>query len=177
MSNNIHTKLPNYYKLLLHFNDKGENMLNVRSMVKAMFVGVLALFMMVSQADAGDKPLKGKNLVVMVSAADVHKAGMGITIGMAASSDAGANVTIVLGAGAVQYVLKDTKNSYFKPVDNSLQEVVKTAISSGADVCICGMCAKSLGLKQADLVAGVKIVDGAAIFGKVFAPDARVISF
>lgn len=152
-------------------------MLSVKGIAKAFLVGLMTLFMFSSQVQANDKPLAGKNLVVFVSAADVNKAGMGLTIGMAASVQAGANVTIVVGAGAVKYILKDGKNSYFKPMDKPIQEVLKTAIANGTNVYLCGMYAKAQGLKNSDLISGAKIVEGADIFAKVYAKDARIISF
>ncbi|MCH9740238.1 MAG: DsrE family protein [Epsilonproteobacteria bacterium] len=152
-------------------------MLNVKQTLKALMVGLVAIFMFTTQVQADEKPLNGKNLVVFVSSSDVNKAGMGLTIGMAASAKAGANVTIVVGAGATQYILKDGKNSYFKPMDKSLQEVVKMAIDSGANVYLCGMFAKALGLSNADLVTGAKVVEGADIFGKLYMPDVRTMSF
>ncbi|MCH9813837.1 MAG: DsrE family protein [Epsilonproteobacteria bacterium] len=150
---------------------------SLKGIAKAFFIGVMTLLMLSSTAIASEKPLEGKNLVVFVSASDVNKAGMGMTIGMAASAQAGANVTIVVGAGATQYILKDGKNSYFKPMDKSIQAVLKNAIASGTNVYLCGMCAKSLGLKNSDLISGAKIVEGADIFAKIYAKDARVISF
>lgn len=148
-----------------------------KGFAKAFFVGLMTLFIFSSTAQAADKPLTGKNLVVFVTAADVNKAGMGMTIGMAASAQAGANVTIVVGAGATQYILKEGKNSYFKPMDKSIQAVLKDAIASGTNVYLCGMCAKALGLKDSDLIPGAKVVEGADIFAKIYEKDARVISF
>ncbi len=156
---------------------QGVYMLQVKGIAKAFLVGLMALFMVSSHVYAEDKPLAGKNLVVFVTSDDVNKAGMGMTIGMAASAQAGANVTIVVGAGATQYILKNGKNSYFKPMDKPIQGVLKDAISSGANVYLCGMFAKAQGLKDSDLISGAKVVEGADIFAKVYAKDARIISF
>jgi len=149
-------------------------MLNV---IKTFLVATLAIFTLSTQAQAAEKPLAGKNLVVMVSAADVNKAGMGIGIGAVASADAGANVTIVIGAGALKYVLKKSKDTHFKPMNKKLQDVVTMALNGGANVYVCGMFAKAEKISDADLVSGVKIVDGAAIFGKVYTPGTQIISF
>jgi len=152
-------------------------MLNVKNVAKSVLLSLMTLFILSSSLHAENKKYPGKNLVVFVSGSDVKQVGMGTTIAMAASAQAGANVTIIIGAGAVNYILKGGKNSYFKPMNEPIQDVLKTAIKSGANVYLCGMCAKALNVKESDLVKGAKIVESTTIFAKVFANDTQIISF
>lgn len=122
------------------------------------------------------KTLSGKKLVVFVSSGDLQKAGMGFGIALSGAKQ-GADVTIVVGADAIKYALKDGEQNIYFAKERTPRELLQQAISSGATIQMCSANTEHIGLDEDDFIHGVKVVISTEIFTKVFEDGARVISF
>jgi len=122
------------------------------------------------------KTLSGKNLVVFVSNGDLQVAGMGFGIALSGVKQ-GANVTIVIGANAIQYALKEGDQNIYFAKKRTPRALIKDAIKHGAMVQMCSANTDEMNLDEDDFIEGVKTVISTQIFEKVFEKDTRVISF
>jgi len=147
--------------------------------MKKMILGLLTLVVMslnASESLGTVKPLAGKKLVTVISSGEIEKAGMGMTLGLSAVNK-GADVTIVIGANALKYALAKGDQHQFLAKKLTHREILQKAIKNGANVYICYMCAKALGLTEKDFIKGAKIVKSLQIFNKVYEKGVRVLSF
>ena len=122
------------------------------------------------------KTLSGKNLVVFVSNGDLQVAGMGFGIALSGVKQ-GANVTIVIGANAIQYALKEGEQNIYFAKGRTPRALIQDAIKQGATVQMCSANTDEMNLDEDDFVDGVKTVISTQIFAKVFEKETRVISF
>ena len=122
------------------------------------------------------KTLSGKNLVVFVNSEDLQQAGMGLGLALSGVKQ-GANVTIVLGANAIKYALKEGNQNIYFAKEKIPRELIQKAIKSGATVQLCSANTEAMELDEEEFVEGVKIVISPQIFKKVFEEGTRVISF
>jgi len=122
------------------------------------------------------KTLSGKKLVVFVSSGDLQKAGMGFGIALSGVKQ-GADVTIVIGAGAVKYALKENEQNIYFAKEKTPRELLKDAVASGAIIMMCSANTEQMELESDDFIEGTKLVISPQIFAKVFEEGARVISF
>jgi len=122
------------------------------------------------------KPLEGKKMVIVISSGEIEKAGMGMTLGLSAAKK-GANVTIVIGANALKYARLEGDQHLFLAKKLTHREILLKAIKNGANVQICYMCAKALGLTDKDFIKGSKVVKSLKIFNKIYEDGAKVLSF
>ena len=122
------------------------------------------------------KTLSGKKLVVFISSSDLQKAGMGFGIALSGVKQ-GASVTIVIGADAVKFALKDNEQNIYFAKERTPRELLLEAIKSGATVQMCSANTEQMGLDEDDFIKGVKVVISTEIFAKVFEKETKVISF
>ena len=122
------------------------------------------------------KILSGKNLVVFVSSGELQVAGMGFGIALSGVKQ-GANVTIVIGADAVKYALKEGEQNIYFAKKRTPRALIKDATRHGAIVQMCSANTDEMNLDEDDFVDGVKNVISTEIFAKVFGKETRVISF
>jgi predicted peroxiredoxin len=122
------------------------------------------------------KTLSGKNLVVFVSNGDLQVVGMGFGIALSGVKQ-GANVTIVIGANAIKYALKEGDQNIYFAKGRTPRDLLKDAIKHGATVQMCSANTEEMNLDEDDFVDGVKTVISTEIFAKVFEKETRVISF
>jgi predicted peroxiredoxin len=123
-----------------------------------------------------DKPLSGKKMLIMVSSGELEKAGMGFTLGLSAASK-GIDTTIVIGAKALASAKLEGIQNKFIAKDMTHREILQKAIKAGADVQICAMCAKALGLGNDDFIKGAHLVKSLKIFEKMYEDGVKVLSF
>jgi|GEM_PF-3485422 len=122
------------------------------------------------------KTLSGKKLVIFVNSANLQKAGMGLGIALSGAKQ-GASVTIVLGADAIKYALKDGEQNIYFAKERTPRRLLQDAIKSGASVQLCSANTEIMGLDEDDFILGTKIIISTDIFAKVFEDGVRVISF
>lgn len=122
------------------------------------------------------KPLFGKKIVIVISSDETEKAGMGIALGLSAAKK-GAKTTIVLGAKALKFALLKSEQDFFVAKKMTHREILLKAIENGAEVQVCHMCAKALGLTEKDFIDGAIIVKSLKIFDKIYEHGAKVLSF
>jgi len=122
------------------------------------------------------KTLSGKKLVVFVSNGDLQIAGMGFGIALSGVHQ-GADVTIVIGANAIKYVLKDGDQNIYFPKERTPKALLQEALKNGATIQLCSANTDEMGLDEDDFIEGIKVVISTEIFAKVYEPEVRVISF
>lgn len=149
-------------------------------MKKIILMFIALLVMSLNAADTSDigltKPLENKKMVILVSSGEIEKAGMGITLGLSAAKK-GAKVTIVLGANALKFALKKGDQNVFLAKKLTHREILQKAITNGAQLQICYMCATALGLTDKDFINGANIVKSIKIFNKIYEDGSKVLSF
>jgi len=123
-----------------------------------------------------NKPLTGKKMVILVSSGELEKAGMGFALGLSAAKK-GAKTTIVIGAKALSSAKLEGIQNKFIAKDMTHRKILQEAIKAGATLQICGMCAKALGLTEADFIKGAKIIESDKIFDKIYEEGTKVLSF
>lgn len=122
------------------------------------------------------KPLSGKNMMIIISSGEIEKSGMGMTLGLSAAMK-GANVTIVIGANALKFAQIKGDQHKFLAKQLTHREILQKAVKNGANVQICYMCAKALGLTDKDFIKGSKVVKSLKIFNKMYEEGTKVLSF
>jgi len=143
------------------------------------FLALMAITLNASDTNTSTenkKPLAGKKMVIVISSGEIEKAGMGITLGLSASKK-GADVTIVIGANALKFAQVKGDQNKFLAKQLTHREILKKAIKNGANIQICYMCAKALGLTDKDFIEGSKVVKSLEIFNKMYEDGAKVLSF
>jgi predicted peroxiredoxin len=127
-------------------------------------------------AQADNKPLEGKKLVVLLKSGDSSEAGMGLALAHSAVKK-GAQVTIVLGANAALYPVKKGAQRIFAAKNKIPRDMLKEIIADGGIVYLCALCAKWQGLQQSDLIDGVEIVKSMKIWNKLYEEEAKSLTF
>jgi len=122
------------------------------------------------------KTLSEKNLVIFVSNGNLQVVGMGFGIALSGVKQ-GANVTIVIGANAIKYALKEGDQNIYFAKGRTPRALLKDAIKYGAIVQMCSANTNEMNLDEDDFVDGVKTVISTEIFAKVFDKDTKIISF
>lgn len=136
---------------------------------------VVAILLAIGTLDAQAAQAQ-KNLFVTLTT-DAHKpAGMGLSIAYA-MQDAGVNTTVLIGADAVDLALAEKGQHVFGPMNKTPKQLISDLIKKGGRVMVCGMCAKFVKIDESELVRGVRIVNGSDVYGALFAPDTRTLSF
>ena len=122
------------------------------------------------------KTLSGKKLVVFVNNGDLQVAGMGFGIALSAVKQ-GAGVTIIIGANALKYALKDGEQNIYFAKERTPRSLLEEALKSGATIQLCSANTNEMGLDEDDFIDGAKEVISTEIFAKVFESEAKIISF
>ena len=123
-----------------------------------------------------NKILSGKNLVIVVSSGDLQVAGMGFGLALSGVKQ-GANVTIVIGANAIKYLLKEGDQNIYFAKGRTPRYLLQSALKSGVEIQVCSANSDEMNLDEDDFIDGVKLVISTEIFTKVFEEGTRVISF
>ncbi len=145
-------------------------MRQVNQLLGAMFITLLLAFNL--HADSAES----KKLFISLTSGDFKQSGMGVAIANA-MQDAGVETTVFIGANSVRLAMRTGKQEAFGPTGKSVKEMLKALVKKGGTVMVCGMCAKYLEVKKADLVDGVAIISGAEVYGGLFAPNTQTLSF
>lgn len=132
---------------------------------------LLVLFAGAANAASGDK-----NLFITLTTDNVRESGMGLAIANAMQG-AGVNTTVLVGADAVNLVLKNGKQDPFGPTGKTAREMLISLSKAGGDVMLCGMCAKYSEVKSKDLVYGARIVGPSDVAGALLAPQTQTLSY
>ena len=148
-------------------------------MKKTIITILLALFVsvaMITNVSAAGKPLAGKKLMVSIKSPPVQLTGMGLALATSALMK-GADVTVVLGAKPHKIASKKGGDALFKPMNMTLQQMLKKFIAAGGRVYICKMCLKGSGLTQKDMIKGAKVITSGKIWEKLYEPGMKNMDF
>ena len=121
-------------------------------------------------------PLVGEKLVVFIKTDEIRQVGMGLHLARGAAKK-GAAVTVIFGADGVYYPLRDGVQESFGATGETPRTMITEIVAAGADVYVCKLCATWLEFEDADFIDGVQIVNGMAIFEKLFEDDAASLEF
>lgn len=150
---------------------------HIISYPKIMMFLVLILFSTSSFSHAEEiKMLAGKKLVVIFKTSNVSEAGMGFSLAESGLR-LGADVTIVLGAGASSYSFLKGGQEIFAAKEMTPREMLTRILKRGGTVYVCELCADFKGFTEKDLLEGVKIVKSNQIFAKMYEDNVRVMSY
>ena len=122
------------------------------------------------------KLFTGKRILIMISSGELEKSGMGLTLGLNAVKK-GIEVTYVIGAKALNSAKLSGKQNLFLAKQMTHRAILQEALTLGASVKICFMCAEALGLTEKDFIEGAKIVKSDEILNQVYKEDTKVLSF
>ncbi len=122
------------------------------------------------------KLFTGKKMLIMISSGELEKAGMGFSLGLSAITN-GIEVTYVIGAKALNSAKIVGKQNLFLAKQMTHRDILKEAITHGAQVQISFICAEALGLLEKDFIEGAKIVKSQKIFDKIYEKGIKVLSF
>ena len=101
---------------------------------------------------------------------------MGVGIASSAVKQ-GALVTVVMGADAIKYALKEGDQNVYFAKHRTPRKLLQGAISHGLTLQLCSANTEEIGMDEDDFIKGAKIVISTEIFAKVFEDEVRVISF
>jgi sulfur relay (sulfurtransferase) complex TusBCD TusD component (DsrE family) len=140
--------------------------------VLALVVGGSALMGCVA-APAQTAPASGAGdrLFINLTSDDPHRVNMALSFGMK-QLDRGHPLTIFLNDKGV-YVGSQANASKF----TEQQTTIATLLKKGAVVFICPMCMEHYGIKQADLLPGLKVSDPDAIGEHLFKPNTQTLTW
>ncbi|OPX27725.1 MAG: hypothetical protein B1H07_00755 [Campylobacteraceae bacterium 4484_166] len=113
---------------------------------------------------------------ISVKTKKLMSSGLGTALAWGASKE-GAKVTVVIGANSLKYVTKDGWAPKFPAKKKTIKEILKKMVESGADILVCGMCAKVNGLKQSDFIKGAKISMPPPILKAMLDKDAKTFEY
>jgi predicted peroxiredoxin len=130
----------------------------------------------VTKSTTKKKTLSGKKLVVFVSSDNLQQVGMGFGMVLSAVKQ-GASVTLVLGANAVKYALKEGQQNVYFAKNKTPRALLELALKSGVTIQLCSANTDQMELDEDDFIDGVKLVISTDIFEKVFEEGSKIISF
>jgi predicted peroxiredoxin len=144
----------------------------------AFIFGSYALFHSVSapaqavRPQAGSKPTFILNLTSGI--ADLHRSTMALEMARHALDD-GREVVIFLNVRASELAKREGQTEHFQehPAPN---QMLKALMARGAQVHVCPMCMKALGLNEQALLEGVVITDRERLFAK-FTANSNIFSY
>jgi len=128
----------------------------------ALLIGTIA-----NSAIAGDTD----PLFINLTTSDAHRANMGITFS-AKQLERGHPLTIFLNDKGV---LIGSKTHSAKFADH--QKAMSELMSKGATILICPMCMKHYGVKEADLLPGLKVGSPELTGGALFKDNTKTLSW
>ncbi len=116
-------------------------------------------------------------IVVMLSSDNPQVAGMALHMAWGMKRMANAEVTVILGAGSLQFALKEGDSPMFLPKKKNMRAVMQDVLDQGSKVYVCSMCAFAQNVKQEQLLKGVTIETGGVIMPLLADPKIKVLSF
>lgn len=132
---------------------------------------VLALALLVGAATAPALAGGSDPLFVNLTTDEPHRAHMGITFGKN-QHERGHPLTVFLNDKAVLIASKANAGS-FRDHQKALLELV----AKGANVLVCPMCMKHYGVKEADLLPGLKVGNPELTGSLLFKDDTRTLTW
>ena len=110
-------------------------------------------------------------LFVNLTSDDAHRANMAITFG-AKQNERGHPLTIFLNDKAVVIGAKSHAGTYAEH-----QKALAELVQKGATVIICPMCMKHYGVKEADLLPGIKVGNPDLTGGALFKDNSKTLTW
>jgi sulfur relay (sulfurtransferase) complex TusBCD TusD component (DsrE family) len=120
-----------------------------------------------SAALAGDKD----PLFINMTTDESHRASMAINFGKS-QMERGHPLTIFLNDKGVQVASKGNANKY-----GAQQKMLSEVMQKGATVIACPMCMKHYGVKETDLVSGIKVGKPELTGGRLFQDNTRTLTW
>ena len=114
---------------------------------------------------------KGDALFINLTSDDPHRVNMALSFGMK-QLDRGHPLTVFLNDKGV-YVGSAANASKF----TEQQPTIAALLTKGAVVFTCPMCMEHYGIKQADLIPGLKVSDPDAIGEYLFKPNTQTLTW
>ncbi len=144
--------------------------------MKSLSKLILALGLILSFPTLGHaSEMKAKTFVV-VSSADTEVQGMAMVLSMQALKH-NTEVRILLCGAGGDLALKSKDSRPLKPKNISPRQMMQKLISQGVTVEVCALYMPNRGLKQADLIDGVKGVKPPMIGAFMADPNVRYFTF
>jgi predicted peroxiredoxin len=144
--------------------------------MKSFFKIIVVVTMVFGIANAANKPFKGKKMVVTLASGDLMASGLGTALAWGAAKS-GAEVTVIIGANSLKYVTKGGWGPKFPAKKKSIKTILKRMVDTGAEILICGMCAKVNGLSQSDFIDGAIISMPPPILNAMLDPEAKTFEY
>ncbi len=116
-------------------------------------------------------------IVVMLSTDDPQVAGMALHMAWGMKRMTNSEITVILGAGSLQFALKEGDSPMFAPKKKNMRAVMQDVLDQGSRIYVCSMCAFAQNIKQEQLLEGVTIESGAVIMPLLADPKIKVLSF
>ena len=132
---------------------------------------VLAATLVAGTLGTPARAASGDPLLVNLSSDDKHRVEMGIGFGVK-QLELGHPLTIFLNDRSVQLA-----SSEYAPKFRKQQKLLAAAIDRGATVLVCPGCMEHFGVKEADLLPGVKPSSPAVVEAVLFKPNTRTMSW
>ncbi len=139
--------------------------------MKAFSSLVVALALLIGAATAPAMAGSSDPLFVNLTTDEPHRANMGITFGRN-QHERGHPLTVFLNDKAVLIASKANAGSF----PDHQQALVELA-AKGANVLVCPMCMKHYGVKEADLLPGLKVGNPELTGSLLFKDDTRTLTW
>lgn len=110
-------------------------------------------------------------LFINLTSDDAHRANMAIGFG-AKQHERGHPLTLFLNDKAVLVASKANADKFAEH-----QKMLVSLLSSGATILVCPMCMKHYGVKEADLLPGLKVGNPEATGGALFKDNGKALSW
>ncbi len=144
-------------------------------MKKLLSIFTLVFVLLGGSALAEDKKM---GLFVNLATDDTWNACKAISFAKKKSLDRGHKTVIWLNARGIYLADKRRVSESPNLFDNkTLTQALQSFVKAGGEVYGCKICAKKAGLKQADLIEGVKLGKEDVILPYIFSPDMKIISW
>jgi len=116
-------------------------------------------------------------VVVMLSTDNPQVAGMALHMAWGMKRMTNSEITVILGAGSLQFARKEGDSPMFPPKKKNMRAVMQDVLDQGSKVYVCSMCAFAQKIKQEQLLDGVTIETGGVIMPLLADPKIKVLSF
>ena len=139
----------------------------MRAISRFLVLFAVLLGGLVGVASAQDKA----PLFINLTSDDPHRASMGLMFGKN-QLERGHKLTVFLNDRAVNLGSKANSARF-----SEHQKMIAELMGKGATLLICSFCMKHYGVKEGDLLAGLKIGNPEATGGALFEPNARSLTW
>lgn len=149
----------------------------MRSATLLLVGACAAVLLVLTSLPTGAQDDSPKALFINLTSDQMNRAAMALHLANLALTGEHMEVTIFLNVEGV-FLADRNMPQLIHPNGKTLHEMLCECIANGAQVYVCPMCMKNLGgLTTEDLLPGIIVADEANVWPRLYADNARVLSY